>query len=539
MRGVMQWLRDKILSIGKQCALAIIPAGLAALGTAHFAHLFLPEEWIMHNMQILGWVQFVAYWGTCSIAVWLFVWWVRKNMGQWANRMTKWFRKKNLLKFHSWGSEIISFIQQIYKIIVRCVDWAMDPVLIVGFVFFLWLAYGIYSDPEALPKKTFDRMLEVLKFYAYVAGGILLIWQVRISNRRATALEKTAALGTKGNITTRFKNAIEHLGGESESIRMGGIYGLYHVVRESREYADTVCKILYSHAKSIMVESEYAEKEKPSNEIAAILDVLFPIISDGENPKVEVLFTEVNASGWDLHGADVSSRDMRHIHGSTVNLSKANLDKADMSKVKLTKVNLSEARLLEANLSGANLQRVNLSEAQLLKANLSRAWLRRAKLLGAKLPRANLSGAKLLSANLSGAQLHRANLSGARLFRVILSGARLFEANLSGAKLLKADLSGAKLHRTDLSGAKLHRANLSGARLLRTNLSGAKLHRANLSEADLWRADLSGANLSEAIITVEQLLKAKTLHKAELDDHIREKILLRKPGLLDPPADFF
>ena len=48
----------------------------------------------------------------------------------------------------------------------------------------------------------------------------------------------------------------------SESIRMGGIYGLYHVVQESRGYADTVLKILCAHAKSIMAEPGYIEKEK-------------------------------------------------------------------------------------------------------------------------------------------------------------------------------------------------------------------------------------------------------------------------------------
>ena len=113
----------------------------------------------------------------------------------------------------------------------------------------------------------------------------VLIWQVRISDRRATALEKTASLGEKGNITERFKNAIEHLGSDSESIRMGGIYGLYHVVRESCGYADTVLKILCAHAKSIMAKEEYIGKEKPSNEIVAILDILFPAISLDNNQK--------------------------------------------------------------------------------------------------------------------------------------------------------------------------------------------------------------------------------------------------------------
>ena len=205
------------------------------------------------------------------------------------------------------------------------VDWVANPVLFVGFWFFAWLAYNTYSGMEALPKDEAARTLEWLKFYAYVVGGIVLIWQVRIANRRATALERTAALGEKGNITERFKNAIEHLGNPSESIRMGGIYGLYHVVRESREYADTVLKILCAHAKSVMAGPGYTEKEKPSNEIAAILDVLFPIIPDDENQKIEVLFEKVDISGWHLQGADVKSRHIKYVHGSEVNLSEARL----------------------------------------------------------------------------------------------------------------------------------------------------------------------------------------------------------------------
>ena len=274
-------------------------------------------------------------------------------------------------------------------------------------------------------------ILERMKFAAYVVGGGLVLWQLQISNRRSTALEKTAALGEKGNITERFKNAIEHLGGESESIRMGGIYGLYHVARESREYADTVCKILCAHAKLIMAEPRYVHGKKPSNEIVAILDVLFPVISDDANQNVQVLFKKVAASHWDLHGADVSFRNMKCIDGFMVNLSRANLSGANLSGVELTGANLSDANLLETNLS-------------------------KATLIGA-----------------------------------VLAKAHLGKADLSEAVLLGADLSETVLERV---------------------------------------------NLSEAKVNGEQLLKVNTLRHAQLDDHIRDEILRRKPELLGLPA---
>ena len=286
------------------------------------------------------------------------------------------------------------------------------------------------SFPVIWPKQAASPALEWLRFAAYLVGGGFLIWQLRISDRRATALEK-------GNITERFKSAIEHLGSASESVRMGGVYALYHVARESREYAETVCKILCAHAKAVTTSADYAGKEKPTTEITAILDVLFPTNGGGAFGELNI-----DISNWHLRGADVHSRIMMQIWGTQVNLSRANMWKVD------------------------------------------------------------LSGANVLGTNLSGASMNWANLS----------GADMLGANLSGANMLGANLSGASMTHVNLSGAIMEGANLSGASML-------------------------GANLSEARVTAEQLLEAKTLYGAQLDAHIREEILRRKPELLAPPAE--
>ena len=375
--------------------------------------------------------------------------------------------------------------------------------MVAGVLAFL-LVMGLI--PAVLwPNEAKTLVLEWLQFAAYLVGAVFVVQQLRISNRRATALEKTAALGEKGNITERFKNAIEHLGGESESIRMGGIYGLYHVAQESRGYADTVLKILCAHAKSIMAKPRYTEKEKPSNEIAAILDVLFPIISDSENQENEILFGKVDISDWYLQGVNVSNRNMKYVHGVRVHLLFAQLLNADLSEANLWDTNLSGTNLSGANLSGANLGKVNLEKANLESTNLS----------AANLSAANLSEASLGDVNLSKADLSWANLSGANLSRANLRKAHLWDTNLSNASMSKADLSG---------------ANLSGAGLWEANLSGA-----DLSGADLSGADLEKANLSEAHITAEQLLQAKTLYEVTLDDHIHEEMLRREQELLDYP----
>ena len=319
----------------------------------------------------------------------------------------QWLRENVLPKLRSWGKMFALSVQWVREKGAQGVGWIATFVLGAGALFFAWLAYSAYSGLEVSPENQAHWALEFLKFYAYAAGGIILIWQVRIANRRATALEKTAALGEKGNTTERFKNAIEHLANASEPIRIGGIYGLYHVAREASEYVDTVLKILYAHAKLIMADPEYTKTKEPSNEMAAILDVLFPIIPDDENQKIEVLFEKVNISGWHLEGADLQSRHMKHVDGPGVNLTWANLRDANLSRARLHRAKLHRAKLANANLLAANFFYADLVQAELEDVDLSKAILS-----GANLKNAYMSGAHVVAEQLLNAEtLYKAHLN--------------------------------------------------------------------------------------------------------------------------------
>ena len=114
--------------------------------------------------------------------------------------------------------------------------------------------------------------------------------------------------------------------------------------------------------------------------------------------------------------------------------------------------------------------------------------------------------------------LYHANLSYAWLGTGTMRGggglvcADLSGANLSGADLWGADLSG------NLSSAILIRAILIRADLSEAFLSEATLSNANQNGADLSDANLRGANLRGAIVTQEQLAKAKSLQGATMPD---------------------
>ena len=328
----------------------------------------------------------------------------------------------------------------------------LSVLLTLTFVAFVCVLFsecaGTYiSELPGLSKKN----LETLKFVGIGMGGLLVALQALMSYKRAKALEDTAktqaeaaksqARATeeqaKANKNTeqgqrqeRLKNAIEHLGHESDSVRIGGAYELFHLVEdaENRELRRMVFDILCAHICRTTGERKYREtyESKPSAEIQSLLTLLFV-------QKHEVFKgLHINLEGSWLNGA-----------------------------------NLKDARLAKAALTQTHLQGVFLHKAQLQGAVLHKAQLQRAILTWAELQRAMFN-----SAQLQGAELSWAQLQGAKFDKAQLQGTKFFGTQLQGATLSGAQLQGAELVQTHLQAAVLFEAQLQGATLTGTKLQG-------------------------------------------------------------------
>ena len=254
---------------------------------------------------------------------------------------------------------------------------------------------------------------EVLKAIGFCIVGVLLVLQALAANKRAKAMEDATENTEEGQRQERLKNAIEHLGHKSDSVRMGGAHELFHLAKDTEDLRRTVFDILCAHIRQTTGENKYKEKyeTKPSEEIQGLLTLLFT-----QEPDVFFIKHSINLQGSYLNGAT-----------------------------------LRQARLKGANLIEAQLQDANLSRAQLQGADLREAQLQKTFLWEAQLQGADLSNSQLQKAVLWDAQLQRADLSGAELQEADLSGAELQGADLSGAELQGADFSGAELQETDPS----------------------------------------------------------------------------------------
>jgi uncharacterized protein YjbI with pentapeptide repeats len=321
--------------------------------------------------------------------------------------------------------------------------WSLIAVgSVVGVLVLGWLAFQALPDllaPErsrnfgvaAEAQARTDVRTSALQFF----GGVVLALGAAF-----TAV--TYGLNRQGQITERFTRAIDQLGHAELDVRLGGIYALERIARDSAADRGPIVEVLTAfirtHAPWPPARPDKAPQRLiPRTDVQAALTVLgrrhrysgpvqhIELVRKPEHvEEYYARFPRLNLDALDLRGADL------HL---------AHLDRADFNRAHLECAELTGARLENCGFTHAHLEGATLRVARLREAHFQEAYL-------------------------AGAVLDSATLKGAYFGRVIdpitgstnaseEEGADLTGAILTNADLRDADLRGADLTRTDLKGA--------------------------------------------------------------------------------------
>jgi uncharacterized protein YjbI with pentapeptide repeats len=263
-------------------------------------------------------------------------------------------------------------------------------------------------------------------------------------------------------ITERYTRAIDQLGQDQLDVRLGGIYALERIARDSPADRNTIGEVLTSFVRS---HAPWPPRLPHQYVASAPIDQV---------PELQVRAADVQASLTVLSRGgfapperegdpwlDLTAVDLRRIYLRDAHLAKARLYLAHLEAASLVYAHLEEANLEDAHLEEARLASAHLEKASLHSAHLERAWL---------------YSAHLEKAVLSNAHLEEASLADAHLEEAVLDGVHLEEAELSGAHLGKASLHSAHLEKANLMLAHLEKAILRSAHLGEAVLFHAQLH---------------------------------------------------------------
>ena len=131
----------------------------------------------------------------------------------------------------------------------------------------IWQSIG--STPEQASLR-----IEFAKLGAQVGLAIVVMGTLYVAWRRAKAAEDTVKVAQEGQVTERFTRAIEQISGDSLAIRLGGIYALERIAKDSHRDHWQVMEVLTAYVQETTL--NYAHKLPPTRliDIQAILIVL-------------------------------------------------------------------------------------------------------------------------------------------------------------------------------------------------------------------------------------------------------------------------
>ena len=139
-------------------------------------------------------------------------------------------------------------------------------VFICGFV--LWYAPKLQINEAGIedPKERIELENDLRATYAQTLGGAILLIALLFAWKRMSTTEKIVEVSRQAQMTERFTRAIDQLGaslltGEKKfEIRLGGIYALERIARESEENHWSVVEILTAYVREDALRKQRADQ---------------------------------------------------------------------------------------------------------------------------------------------------------------------------------------------------------------------------------------------------------------------------------------
>lgn len=288
-------------------------------------------------------------------------------------------------------------------------------------------------------------------------------------------------------------------------IRLGGIYALERIARDSKKDHWTIMEILTTYVREnspVTEEVIKSDKEQSHNEPP-------PSHSIMHQPDIQAILTLIGR------------RNLSHEKNENYCLN-----------------------IEGANLHGADLRGANLQKTWMRGTNLRGAWLNKANLHLATLDNANLRNVQMWDTSFHKISLTKANLEYLCAVRANFQDSFLNEAKFQNALAHDCNFKEARLASTDFKNADLRSSDFQRAYLIKTNFEETNLWKSNFRKAMFEKVNLKNAFLAETNLlevkglTLEEISKVETLYKAKLDSKLNDEVLQKFPKLLKNKPDF-
>ncbi|MFF1380963.1 pentapeptide repeat-containing protein [Streptomyces sp. NPDC058308] len=235
---------------------------------------------------------------------------------------------------------------------------------------------------------------------------------------------RTYYLSRRGQVTDRYGKAVAQLASANLMERLGGVYSLEHVMRESEQDHETVVGVLAAFVRTESpVRRDRAATSAVREDVAAAVTVLARRPAHVEKNRIDLRNTDLTGlellpdqdgnrprlrwadlcGAW-LTGARMPGADLRDAWLGGADLTRADLTGADLTGAWLSKATARETVLTRATLVTTRLDETVLEHTHFEEAVLTESWFNHAKPDHACFSGADLTLAWLRDVNLANSQ---------------------------------------------------------------------------------------------------------------------------------------
>lgn len=394
------------------------------------------------------------------------------------------------------------------------------PILIIILIIFLSPFLGLYINKYLGINfggiETFGLSLkDFFPIWIAVFGAIGVSINIIIHQQRLAKQQEQINIQAKGERNNRFSKAVELLGNNRESVRIGAVHSLIFLAKEYRdEYKSVVHDILCSHIRTTTISKDYQveNNEIPSNEIKTIFNLLF-----------------CKTESYDFFDGLIPDLSGSFLKG-------IKLYNSSLNNAILTDVNLDNSILIKINFIQAQLGNTTLRSSQLTDCDFRSATILNSKFINTVINRVHFEDSYISDSNFEESTLYSPHFEGANIINshyciTEIDGGFFEGANIGSGTFFICST----INKNQFQGANLTHLLFWGSSISNTSFDCAHLKKINFEGCDFSSSSiLSGGDFEIDTTEMNDFFGNRTIllrKQRNKETHIGETLSF---GLLQP-----
>ena len=231
---------------------------------------------------------------------------------------------------------------------------------IVALICFVLIPYHSYFGEYFKPSSPYGYG-ELFRIYLTIVAGIIAIVALYYNHRRVTAMEK-------GNVDTRFNNAVGHLGDENPTVVLGGIHALHQIAVKHENYTQVIHNLFCSYLRE---NSAKLYDEEILDKCPVIIQTLIDYLFKPHNNKDSVYKDYAsNLSFSTLKNCDFNHRVLANCHFNNAILTNCYFSNTTFINCYFLRTTLSDCKFMYASLTECVFTTAILTECNFSYATL-------------------------------------------------------------------------------------------------------------------------------------------------------------------------